>query len=61
MRIVHEKLEDENFMEVCLSPREYDLIKQYMIITTKCLIDGEITSLGIKLGLDLEDEIEEHF
>lgn len=61
MRIVHEKLEDEIFMEICLSPREFDLIKDYMIITKKCYIDGEVTSVGIKLGLELQDEYEECF
>ena len=59
MRIVHEKLDHENFMEICLSPREFDLIKDYMIITKKCYIEGEETCIGIKLGLDLGSDEED--
>lgn len=61
MKIVHEKLEHENFMEICLSPKEFDLIKEYMIITKRCYIEGEETSIGIKLGLELETEEDDYF
>jgi len=56
MRIVHESFDHENFMEICISPREFDLLKDYMIITQKCYIQGEIISVGIKRGLEMKNE-----
>lgn len=56
MRIVQEKFEREEYLELCLSEREFDLIKEYMIISKKCLLNGEITNIGVKLELELDDE-----
>lgn len=55
MRIVHEKVDREHYLELCLSPREFEMIKDYIIISKKVYLKGEITNIGVKLGLEVED------
>jgi hypothetical protein len=56
MRIVQEKVDKENYLELCISPRELELLRDYMIISKKVFLEGEITNVGIKLGLDVESD-----
>jgi hypothetical protein len=60
MKIVHEKLDRESFLEFSLTPQEYCAIKDYMIISKKCYIHGEETNIGIKLELYAENDDEEN-
>ncbi len=58
MKIVQERVDKEEFLELCITPHEYTLLKEYMIISKKCSIKGETTNVGIKLELheNLYDE-----
>lgn len=56
MRIVHEMFDKEHYLELCISPREFDLIKDYFIVSKKVCFRGEETNVGVKLGLDIEDD-----
>jgi len=56
MKIVQESVDREEYLELCISPREYDLIKQFMIVSKKCYIKGDMTHVGIKLELGEYDE-----
>lgn len=58
MKIVHERIDEERFIEVSISPREMDLMNDYMIISKECFIEGEPTYVGIKLGMDMEENDE---
>jgi len=51
MKIVQERVEKEDYLELSISPLECDLIKKYMIISKKCYINGDITNVGVKLEL----------
>ena len=55
MKIVQEKVDKENYLELCISPQEFDLIKNYFIISKKVMFEGEETNIGVKLALDLEE------
>lgn len=61
MRIVHEKIDNENYLELCISPKEFELIKDYMIVSKRVLLEGFITNFGVKLELDLVDEEEDEY
>jgi hypothetical protein len=57
MRIVQEILDKEDYLEICISPRELEMLEEYMIISKKCLLNGTVTNIGVKLGLEIgEDE-----
>ncbi len=58
MKIVQERVEKEDYLEMSLSLREHELLKEYMIISKKCYISGEMTNVGIKLQLGAEDDQE---
>lgn len=58
MRIVHETIDNENYLELCISPKEFELIKDYMIVSKKVMMEGLVTNFGVKLELDLEDEVD---
>lgn len=60
MRIVQEKVDNEDYLELCISPREFEILQDYLIISKKWWIFGKETNVGIKLGLDMED-YEEHY
>jgi len=59
MRIVQEKVDRENYLELCVTPDEIDFLKETLIISKKCYIAGEITNVGIKLELhvDIDEEM----
>lgn len=63
MKIVHEKVDGDSFIELSISEKELDSIKDYMIISKKCYIKDEETFIGVKLELEIEDseEYEELF
>jgi len=54
MKIVQEKVDKENYLELCLTKKEFDLALDYMIISTKCEINGIDTNIGVKLNLENE-------
>lgn len=54
MRIVQEKVDREQFLELCISEREFHLIKEYMMVSKICFIHGEVMRVGIKLELGEE-------
>lgn len=54
MRIVHEKADKENFLEFSITDKEHELIKNYMIISKTCYIEGGQVTIGIKLEIDRE-------
>lgn len=58
MRIVHEKGDKEPYIELIISEGEFSMMKDYMIISKICFINGEITNVGIKLelGENFDDE-----
>lgn len=58
MKIVQERVDREKYLEVCISEREFQMIKDYMIISKLCFLHGEYTNVGIKLELG-EDSDEE--
>lgn len=55
MRIVQEILDHEIFVDLCISQKEFESLKEYMIVSKKCFIDGAMCNLGIKLNV-YEDE-----
>jgi len=56
MRIVHEMIGKEHFLDICISERELELLTDYFILSKKVLFRDEETNIGIKLGLDVEDD-----
>ena len=62
MKIVHEKIGKESFLELSVTPKEYEMIKEYFIISKKIDLQGEEINVGIKMDLneefsDKEDKI----
>ena len=55
MRIVREKVDNEHYLELCISPKEFKLLNDYMIVSRQFQIDGLITNVGIKLEIDEEE------
>lgn len=56
MRIVHDELEGEEFLEIWISREEHDMIKDYMIVSKKHYLLGQEISIGISLNLEHENE-----
>ena len=58
MRIVHEKVDEEQYIELSISEREFVMMKEYMIISKICFLNGQLTNVGIKLelGENFDDE-----
>lgn len=60
MKIVQEKIDKEHFLELSLTPKEFDFLKEYMIISKKCFINGKETNIGVKMEIFEEfDETED--
>lgn len=51
MRIVQEKVDREQFLELRISEKELQLLKEYMMVSTICFVHGEVMRVGIKLEL----------
>lgn len=63
MRIVQEKVESENFIEISLSPKDFAFLKDYMIMSKKTFIENEPYNLSVKLGIyeDFDDGKDEEY
>ena len=59
MRIVQERVDRENYLELCITPKELQQLKDYLILSRPFIIQGMVTNVGIKLSLD-EDLHEEY-
>lgn len=51
MKIVQERIESENYLEICISQKEFHLLHEYLIISESFSVLGEVTHIGIKLEL----------
>jgi hypothetical protein len=58
MKIVQEKVGKEKFIELSLNEKECEFIKDYMIITQKCMIEDKEFNVGVKLELHENDNDE---
>ncbi len=58
MRILHERVDNEQYLELSISEREVAMIKEFMIISKRCFLNGKLTNVGVKLELG-EDSDEE--
>ena len=57
MKIVQEKIDRENYLEICISKKEFSLLHEYLIISESFSVLGDVTHIGIKLELteDFDD------
>lgn len=60
MRILQERVDNEEYLELIISEREFSMIKEFMIISKRCLLNGELTNVGIKLELGENSDEEEN-
>lgn len=56
MKIVQERIDRENYLELSLTHKEFEIIKEYMIICKKCSIQGFETNVGVKLEIEAEGD-----
>lgn len=56
MRIVQEKIDNENFLELSLTVKEFDYIKDFMIVSQIYDVYGNPTSIGVKLDFDEDSD-----
>lgn len=63
MKIVQERNGAEIFVDLLINEKEFNLLKEFMIINKSVLIFDKLVSFGIKLGLqeDFEDDHDELF
>lgn len=55
MKIVQEKVDEENYLEICLAPHDWEKIKEYTIVSQLCYVKDERIIVGIKLDLEMEE------
>jgi len=55
MRIVQENIDREDYLELCVTPKEIECLTDYMIISQKFYINGIVTNVGIKLEMEEEE------
>jgi len=57
MRIVQEIFENEHFVDQIISRKEMDLLKEFMVLSFPCTIDGQKVNLGLKIELYDYEEV----
>lgn len=57
MKIVQDKLGKEFFLDLLLTKKECELLKEYMVISQQVKVNGKEVNVGIKISL--EEEIKE--
>ena len=56
MKIVHERIDSENFLEISLSAKEFEKIQNYMIISEKFIVQDNPIFIGVKLDFEKDDK-----
>ncbi len=59
MRILQERVDNEEYLELSISESEFSMIKEFMIISKRCLLNNKLTNIGIKLELGENSDEEE--
>lgn len=51
MRILHEKVEEENYLEILFDEKDLEHVSEFMIPTILFEFEGQLINLGVRLDL----------
>lgn len=56
MKIVHETIDNQPFIDILLSPKEFEMIREHQMLSKEIEIFGAICNMGITVCLPNEDD-----